>query len=454
MSSHLSILILAAGVGKRMNSKLPKVLQPLGGCSLLEHVVATAATLPDARTHVVYGHGGEQVKQRLEHLDVTWVYQAEQLGTGHAVAQALPDVSRDDVVLVLYGDVPLVEPETMAALVRAAEGGALALLTTRLAEPGGYGRVVRDDAGAIVRVVEDRDADGAERAIDEVNTGLMAAPAAAMRGWIERLGNDNAQGEYYLTDIIAMAVADGIAVAGAEAPADEVLGVNDRIQLSVAEAALRRRHAEGLMRAGATLRDPTRIDVRGDLECGRDVIIDIGCIFEGTVRLGDGVHVESHCVIRDADIGAGSVILSHSLVEGANVGADCRIGPFARLRPEARLAEAVHVGNFVEVKKSDIGRGSKANHLTYIGDATIGSGVNIGAGTITCNYDGVAKHRTVIYDDVFVGSDTQFVAPVEVGAGATVGAGSTITKDVPANELALSRARQTTIKGWQRPKKK
>ncbi|HET6655481.1 MAG TPA: bifunctional UDP-N-acetylglucosamine diphosphorylase/glucosamine-1-phosphate N-acetyltransferase GlmU [Gammaproteobacteria bacterium] len=449
-----SIVILAAGQGKRMNSNLPKVLQPLGGCCLLEHAVDTAATLPESLLYVVHGHGGEQVKQTLDHLDVTWVHQAEQLGTGHAVAQALPRVADDDVVLILYGDVPLVRAETMAALTEAAADGALALLTTQLDEPAGYGRVLRDDGGAILRIVEDKDASDAERAIDEVNTGLMAVPASMLRAWVDRLGNDNAQREYYLTDVIAMAVADGATVAGIAAPPDEVLGVNDRVQLSAAEQALRERSAAALMAAGVTLRDPARIDVRGDLVCGRDVVIDVNCVFEGKVRLGDGVHIGPNCIVRDADIDADTEILPNSLIEGAEVGANCRIGPFARLRPQARLDDEVHVGNFVEVKKSEIGRGSKANHLSYIGDSSIGSGVNIGAGTITCNYDGVNKFRTVIGDGVFVGSDTQLVAPVTVGDGATIGAGSTITKDVPANELAISRTRQTIVKGWKRPEKK
>ncbi|HET6724380.1 MAG TPA: bifunctional UDP-N-acetylglucosamine diphosphorylase/glucosamine-1-phosphate N-acetyltransferase GlmU [Gammaproteobacteria bacterium] len=449
-----SIVILAAGQGKRMHSNLPKVLQPLGGRCLLEHVVATAAGLPEARLYIVYGHGGERVRKSLDHLDVTWVEQPEQLGTGHAVSQALPLMDDDDVVLVLYGDVPLVRMETMATLTDTAGDGALALLTTALAEPEGYGRIVRDDSGAIVRIVEDKDATETERAIDEVNTGLMAAPAALLRQWAAKLSNDNAQREYYLTDVIAMAVADGVNVAGITAPSDEVLGVNDRVQLSMAEAVLRERSAEALMTAGVTLRDPQRIDVRGELICGRDVVIDINCVFEGNVRLADGVHVGPNCIVRDTTVGAGTEILPNSLLESADVGANCRIGPFARLRPEARLADDVHIGNFVEVKKSDIGRGSKANHLTYIGDASVGSGVNVGAGTITCNYDGVNKHRTVIGDNVFVGSDTKFVAPVTIGSGATIGAGSTITKDVPANELALERARQTIVRGWKRPAKK
>ncbi|HET7307568.1 MAG TPA: bifunctional UDP-N-acetylglucosamine diphosphorylase/glucosamine-1-phosphate N-acetyltransferase GlmU [Gammaproteobacteria bacterium] len=449
-----SIVILAAGQGKRMHSDLPKVLQPLGGRCLLEHVVDAAAGLPEARLHVVYGHGGERVRQSLDHLDVEWIEQAEQLGTGHAVAQALPAVSDDDVVLVLYGDVPLVRAETMAALTAAAADGALALLTTRLDEPAGYGRIVRGADSDIVRIVEDKDATAAERALDEVNTGLMAAPASLLRKWVDRLEADNAQREYYLTDVIAMAVAEGVAVTGIAAPPDEVLGVNDRFQLSVAEAALRERSAATLMAAGVTLRDPQRIDVRGELTCGRDVMIDVNCVFEGDVRLADGVHIGPNCIVRDTTVGAGTEILPNSLLDGADVGAHCRIGPFARLRPEARLADEVHVGNFVEVKKSDIGRGSKANHLTYIGDSSIGSGVNVGAGTITCNYDGVNKYRTVIGDNVFVGSDTQFVAPVTVGAGATIGAGSTITKDVPANELALSRSRQIVVPGWKRPEKK
>ncbi|HET7570241.1 MAG TPA: bifunctional UDP-N-acetylglucosamine diphosphorylase/glucosamine-1-phosphate N-acetyltransferase GlmU [Gammaproteobacteria bacterium] len=449
-----SVVILAAGQGKRMHSDLPKVLQPLGGRCLLEHVVDTAAGLPEARLHVVYGHGGERVRQSLDHLEVEWIEQAEQLGTGHAVAQALPAVPDDDVVLVLYGDVPLVRAETMAALAAAAHGGALALLTTRLDDPTGYGRIVRDGDGAIVRIVEDKDANAAERALDEVNTGLMAAPASLLRAWVDRLDADNAQHEYYLTDVIAMAVAEGVTVAGIAAPPDEVLGVNDRIQLSVAEAALRDRNALALMAAGVTLRDPQRIDVRGELTCGRDVLIDVNCVFEGTVHLGDGVAIGPGCVIRNATIGAGTTVDSYSVIDEAEVGARCRIGPFARLRPQARLADEVHVGNFVEVKKSEIGRGSKANHLSYIGDSSVGSGVNVGAGTITCNYDGVNKHRTVIGDGAFIGSDTQLVAPVTVGAGATVGAGSTITKDVPPDELAISRARQTIVKGWKRPEKK
>lgn len=449
-----AIVILAAGQGKRMHSDLPKVLQPLGGGCLLEQVVDTAAELPDASLYVVYGHGGEQVRHALAHLDVTWVRQGEQLGTGHAVAQALPGVADDDTMLVLYGDVPLVEAATLDKLVQAAKEGALALLTTRLADPSGYGRVVRGDGGGVLRIVEDKDASDAERRIDEVNTGLLAAPTAMLRHWVECLGNDNAQREFYLTDIISMAVDDGVEVAATGAPAEETLGVNDRVQLSVVESVLRRRRAEALMRAGVTLRDPARIDLRGELVCGRDVVIDVNCVFEGKVRLGDGVRVGPNCVIRDTAIAAGSKVFAHSLIDTAEIGARCRIGPFARLRPEARLADGVHVGNFVEIKKSEIGRGSKANHLTYIGDASVGSGVNVGAGTITCNYDGANKHRTVIGDDVFVGSDTQFVAPVTVGAGATIGAGSTITKDVPADQLALSRARQTTVPGWRRPEKK
>ncbi|HET7675906.1 MAG TPA: bifunctional UDP-N-acetylglucosamine diphosphorylase/glucosamine-1-phosphate N-acetyltransferase GlmU [Gammaproteobacteria bacterium] len=450
----LSIVILAAGQGKRMHSDLPKVLQPLGGRCLLEHVVAAARALPKASLHVVYGHGGERVKEALAHLPVTWVHQAEQLGTGHAVAQALPQIDDRDLVLVLYGDVPLVRTETMGALALLAAPGALAVLTTRLADPTGYGRVLRDAGGSVIRIVEEKDANAAERKIDEVSTGLIAAPAAMLRDWVSRLDNDNAQGEYYLTDVIAMAAADGVPVAGTNASAQEVLGINDRVQLSEAEAALRQRKAEALMRAGVTLRDPTRIDVRGELNCGRDVIIDVGCVFEGAVTLGDGVRVGPYCVIRDADIAARTEIFSHTLIDEAVIGRDCRIGPFARLRPGAQLAAEVHVGNFVEIKKSEIGAGSKANHLSYIGDASVGSGVNVGAGTITCNYDGVNKHRTVIGDGVFVGSDTQFVAPVTIGAGATIGAGSTITKDVPADVLALSRVRQAVLPGWKRPEKK
>ncbi len=451
----LSVIILAAGKGKRMHSDLPKVLQPLGGQPLLQHVVDTAARLPQASLHVVYGHGGERVTESLAHLDVTWVEQPDQLGTGHAVAQALPRVPEDDVVLILYGDVPFVELQTLQGLVERAALGQLALLTVELDDPSGYGRVVRDSNGAIQRIVEHRDAGADELAIHEVNTGLMACPAAMLRPWVESLENDNAQREYYLTDVIARAVAEDVQVAGiVAAHADEVMGINDRMQLAAAESTLRRFHAQRLLAAGVTLLDPSRIDVRGGLICGRDVVIDVNTVFEGEVRLGDRVRIGPNCVIRDAQIGDDTVVDAFSHIESATVGARGRIGPYARLRPAARLADDVHVGNFVEIKKSEVGRGSKANHLAYIGDSVIGERVNVGAGTITCNYDGVNKHQTVIGDEVFIGSDTQLVAPVTIGAGATIGAGSTITRDVPPGKLAISRSRQTLVPGWQRPVKK
>lgn len=450
----LSIVILAAGQGKRMHSDLPKVLQPLGGSTLLEHVVDTAATLEPAAIHVVYGHGGERVPEALKHLNVTWVRQAEQLGTGHAVMQALPAIPDGHTVLVIYGDVPLLRSATLQRLVAAAARGELAILTAKLAEPRGYGRVLRDPAGEVRGVVEEKDATPAERRLDECSTGPLAAPALQLRGWLAQVHNDNAQREYYLPDVIAIAVREGALVTAVPAADEnEVAGVNDRVQLAVAERELQRRHAERLMQQGVTLRDPGRIDLRGTLACGHDVLIDVNCIFEGQVKLGDRVHIGPNVMIRDCEIGDDSEVFADCVLESARVGARARIGPFARLRPEAQLADEVHVGNFVEVKKSRLGRGAKANHLSYLGDADIGARVNIGAGTITCNYDGVHKHRTVIGDDAFIGSNSSLVAPVQVGAGATIGAGSVISKDAPDGELTLERSPQRTVKGWKRPKK-
>jgi bifunctional UDP-N-acetylglucosamine pyrophosphorylase/glucosamine-1-phosphate N-acetyltransferase len=448
----LSVVILAAGQGTRMRSDLPKVLQPLAGRPLLAHVLDTARTLRPAAVHVVYGHGGERVPEALTDTGVDWVCQAEQLGTGHAVAQALPGIADDDVVLVLYGDVPLVEAGTLEALVAEATGGRLALLTVALDDPAGYGRIVRGDDGRVREIVEEKDADAATRAIDEVNTGILACGAGALRGWLDRVGNDNSQGEYYLTDVVGLAVADGVEVAATAAPtAVEVLGVNNRGQLAALERHYQRAQAERLMTEGVTLADPARFDLRGRVEVGRDVFIDVGAVLEGTVVLGDRARIGANCVLRDAVIGADSVIEAHSIVEAAEVGRGCSVGPFARLRPQTRLGDGGRIGNFVETKKATIGPGSKVNPLSYVGDAEVGAGVNIGAGTITCNYDGQAKHLTRIEDGVFIGSDTQLVAPVTVGAGATVGAGTTVTRDVPAESLAVSRAPQRTVAGWRRP---
>lgn len=451
----LSIVILAAGQGTRMRSDLPKVLHPLAGRTLLEHVIAATGALGADAVHVVYGHGGALVPERLAGLAVTWAEQAERLGTGHAVAQALPGIPDSHTVLVLYGDVPLIEAQTLRRLVDAAGARGLALLTVELPDPTGYGRIVRDGAGAVRRIVEEKDAGPAERGLREVNTGILAAPAGALRRWLAALDCDNAQGEYYLTDVVALAVGEGVPVTTvAPGAVEEVQGVNDRIQLAERERDHRRREARRLMREGVTLADPDRIDVRGAVRAGRDVILDVGVILEGEVELGDRVRVGPYTLLRNVRVGADTEILSHSRIENAVIGARCRIGPFARVRPGTELAAEVHIGNFVELKNARVDAGSKINHLSYVGDTSVGKRVNIGAGTITCNYDGANKHRTVIEDDVFVGSDTQFVAPVRVGAGATIGAGSTITRDAPAGELTLSRAPQQTRPGWKRPVKK
>ncbi|MGA9855150.1 MAG: bifunctional UDP-N-acetylglucosamine diphosphorylase/glucosamine-1-phosphate N-acetyltransferase GlmU [Gammaproteobacteria bacterium] len=450
----LSIVILAAGQGKRMHSNLPKVLQPLGGMTLLEHVVQTAATLKPDAMYVVHGHGGEQVPVTLKHLPVRWVLQVEQLGTGHAVMQALPAIPDEHLTLVLYGDVPLVRTQTLQKLLDSASRGELAVLTAHLTDARDYGRMLRDAEGQVQGVVEDKDATPVQRHIDEINTGLMACRTSVLRGWLAKLRNHNAQKEYYLPDIIAMAAAEGMLVDGIEADdASEVAGVNNRQQLAVAEATLRGRIANDLMQQGVTLRDPARIDVRGQLDCGRDVCIDVNCVFEGKVRLGERVQVGPNAVIRDCEIGDDTQVFASCVLDGARIGARVRIGPFARIRPESQLADETHVGNFVEMKNSHLGHGSKANHLSYLGDAEIGRAVNIGAGTITCNYDGVNKHRTVIGDGAFIGSNSSLVAPVSVGAGATIGAGSVITKEAPAEALSVTRAEQKTVTGWKRPKK-
>jgi len=455
MSAPLEIVILAAGQGKRMYSDTPKVLHHLAGRPLLAHVLESAHTLKPVAVHVVYGHGGEQVREAFAQAGVNWALQAEQKGTGHAVAQATPAVSDQATVLVLYGDVPLIRSQTLQELLQAAGSGSLALLTAELEQPDGYGRIIRDTAGRVARIVESKDATPAEAAVREVNTGFLAAPADKLKKWLAGLHNHNAQGEYYLTDIIAMAVAEGVPIA-TRSPRDisEILGVNSKQELAQVERIHQKQQAEKLMQQGVTLRDPARLDVRGELRCGRDVVIDVNVIFEGKVVLGDRVQVGPNNVLRDSTVGSDTIIHPNCVIDQADIGVDCRIGPFARLRPETKLAAHVHVGNFVEVKKSDVGEGSKMNHLSYIGDTSIGSGVNIGAGTITCNYDGANKHRTVIGDHVFVGSNTALVAPVTVGAGATIGAGSVITKEAPAGELTLTRVPQVTKPGWKRPVKK
>lgn len=450
----LHIIVLAAGQGTRMRSARPKVLQPLGDRPLLAHVVETAQRLSPERIHVVYGHGAEQVQSALEYLDVAWVHQAEQLGTGHAVAQAIGGIPDEASVLVLYGDVPLVRPTPLENLAVAAASDALALLTVVLDDPAGYGRILRDDANQVVGIVEDKDAGDDERYIREVNTGLLCGPARRMRDWLARLDNDNVQGEYYLTDLVALAARDGVrVVAGQAGSAEETQGINDRIDLACAERILQRRQARSVMAQGVTLRDPERFDLRGSLEAGRDCMIDVNAVIEGEVTLGEGVHIGPNCVLRHCHVGDGTVVEANTVIEHARIGARCQIGPFARLRPDTELAERAKVGNFVETKKVSVGAGSKINHLSYVGDAELGEDVNIGAGVITCNYDGAAKHKTVLGDGAFIGSNCELVAPVEIAPGATIGAGSTITKTAPADKLTLSRARQVTVDGWKRPKK-
>ncbi|SNS10003.1 UDP-N-acetylglucosamine pyrophosphorylase /glucosamine-1-phosphate N-acetyltransferase [Noviherbaspirillum humi] len=449
----MNVVILAAGMGKRMQSALPKVLHPLAGKPLLSHVIDTARTLSPSRLCVIYGHGGEAVPQAMQAADLSFAKQEPQLGTGHAVMQALPHLDDDAPTLVLYGDVPLTSAASLRQLLDSAGQDKLAILTVSLDDPTGYGRIVRS-GGGISRIVEQKDASEEERAIREVNTGIMVAPTRQLRRWLQTLSNDNAQGEYYLTDIVARAVADDVPVVSAQ-PAHvwETLGVNSKVQLAELERIHQRNIANALLEAGVTLADPARIDVRGSLKAGRDVSIDVGCVFEGEVELADGVAIGAHCVIRNARIAAGAVIRPFCHIEDAVVGPQSQIGPYARLRPGTELGEDVHIGNFVEVKNSQVAAHSKANHLAYVGDATVGSRVNIGAGTITCNYDGANKFRTVIEDDVFIGSDTQLVAPVRVGRGATLGAGTTLTKDAPEGKLTVSRPKQLTIEGWQRPVK-
>ncbi|HEY2340439.1 MAG TPA: bifunctional UDP-N-acetylglucosamine diphosphorylase/glucosamine-1-phosphate N-acetyltransferase GlmU [Steroidobacteraceae bacterium] len=451
----LSIVILAAGEGKRMKSALPKVLQPLAGRALLEHVIDTARSLAPQAIHVVYGHGGERVRSALAGAPVSWTLQAQQLGTGHALLQAMPQIPDDHRVLVLYGDVPLIGRATLLQLLELAGADALSLLTARFDEPDGYGRIVRSTRGLVQKIIEQKDATSRERTIRECNTGVLVSPARRLRAWLERLTTANSQGEYYLTDVIALAVKEKVPVrALLTSQPSEVLGVNDKAQLAQLEGLCRARRAGELLAAGVTLADPARVDVRGTLTHGRDVFVDVNVIFEGRVTLGDRVHIGAGCVVRDSEIGADTQVHPHCVIEGAVIGPACLIGPFARLRPAATLAAEVHIGNFVEVKNSRLGAGSKANHLAYVGDAQLGSRVNVGAGTIVANYDGVAKHQTTIGDDVHTGSNSVLVAPIVIGAGATIAAGSTVTREVPPGKLTIARAPQTTVEGWQRPSKR
>ena len=451
---NLNIVILAAGKGTRMQSVMPKVLHRLAGKPLLAHVIEAAKQLSPSKMVVVYGYGGDAVPKAFAQEDITWVEQKEQLGTGHAVLQAVPHLDEEGITLILLGDVPLLNQQSCLSLLEKTD--ALGLLTVSKQNPAGYGRIVRNAQQQILAIVEHKDATEVERAITEVNTGIIAVNNKNLKAWLSKLSNNNAQGEYYLTDIVAMAVNDGLNVA-AEITHDEasVEGVNSKSDLANLERVYQTRNASSLMQAGATLADPNRIDVRGELIVGKDVEIDVGCVFEGQVTLADGVKVGPYCVIKDSSIGVGSVIASFTHIDQASVDAHCRLGPYARLRPGAEIAEAAHVGNFVEIKNSQVGANSKVNHLSYVGDATIGKNVNIGAGTITCNYDGVNKYRTIIEDDVFIGSDTQLVAPVVIGEGATIAAGSTITKNAPAGQLTFCRAKdQKSIAGWKRPVKK
>lgn len=451
--NQLNVVILAAGKGTRMYSAKPKVLHALAGKPLLQHVLDCAISLQPQKICVVYGHGGESVPQAMRQYAAQFVIQEPQLGTGHAVQQAMPSLADDSQTLVLYGDVPLIQAKTLHSMQQL--GGALNLLTVNMANPAGYGRIVRNAQGDVISIVEEKDANDEQREITEVNTGILLAPTGQLRGWLSQLRTDNIQGEYYLTDIVSMAVEAGVAVRTVQ-PAHEweIQGINSKSQLAVLERSWQQVLAARLLAQGVTLADPARLDVRGSLECGRDVEIDVGCIFEGEVKLGDNVQIGAYCIIKNTVIAAGTQIAPYSHLDGSNVGSACRIGPYARLRPGTMLHDDVHIGNFVEIKNSEIAQSSKANHLSYIGDTTIGRRVNVGAGTITCNYDGAHKHRTVIEDDVFIGSDTQLVAPVTVARGSTIGAGSTITRNTPEGELTLSRSKQVSVQGWQRPMKK
>ena len=455
MSIAVHTIILAAGQGTRMKSATPKVLHAIGGKPMLGHVLDVAREAGAAAFHIVHGHGAEQVRSMFaDAKDLSWALQAQQLGTGHAVQQSAPNVPDDALILVLYGDVPLISKQTLKALTAAARD-TLAIVTVKLDQPKGYGRILRDAQSCVTGIVEEKDASDAQKKITEVNTGLMAAPARLLKPWLNQIKNQNANGEFYLTDVVGFAVRDGLQVKTINAAdAEEVEGVNDRVQLARMERVYQRRQAERLMREGVQLADPARFDLRGMLLAGKDVKLDVGVIIEGVCEFGDNVSIGPYCVIKDTKLGNGSVVEAHSVLDGVKGASDLHIGPFARLRPGTELADGAKVGNFVETKKAKVGKGSKINHLSYIGDATLGEDVNVGAGTITCNYDGVNKHQTVIGDKAFIGSNSALVAPVTIGAGATIGAGSVIGKNAPEGELTVARAKQTTIPGWKRPTKK
>ena len=451
----LEVVILAAGKGTRMYSAQPKVLHEIGGQPLLSHVIHVAHEMEADAIHVVYGHGGDAVRKRFPDSQINWVLQEPQLGTGHAVAQAMPSIDDDAIVLVIYGDVPLIKAETLRGLVNRAKRDSLALLTAYVDEPGSYGRIVRNQQEQITAIVERRDASTEQLSINEINTGFLAVPARHLRGWVESLDNDNDQKEYYLTDIVAMAVASGIEIESVQpANINEVFGVNTKGELAVLEREYQRQQAEKYLELGATLVDPVRFDVRGHIDLGQDVVFDINVICEGEVKLGDNVHVGANVVLKNVVIGANTKVLPNSVIEEAVIGRDCSIGPFARIRPGTKLADTAKVGNFVEIKNSQIGEGSKANHLTYIGDSTVGKNVNFGAGVITANYDGANKHQTIIGDGASIGANDVLVAPVEVGENATIGAGTVVRKNAPAGELTVAPVKEKTIPGWKRPQKK
>ena len=453
-SSSLNAVILAAGKGTRMRSALPKVLHPIAHKPMVAHVIETAQLVGASKVQLVYGHGAVQLQERLREYAVNWVEQAEQLGTGHAVQQVIPHIDDNDTVLILYGDVPLIQQDSLEQLLAAKGDEDLALLTVTLADPSGYGRIIRNTQGVITGIVEHKDATDAQRLVTEVNTGIMAASGKALKRWLSALSNDNVQGEYYLTDVVAMAANEGVAIASSQPhSASDVEGANNRVQLAALERAYQKRQAEQLMLAGATLMDPARIDVRGNVEIENDVVVDVNVVFEGNVYLAEGAVIEANCVLRDCRIGKNARVKANSVIEGAILGENAQAGPFARLRPGAELAKNAAVGNFVEMKKSYLGEGAKAGHLSYLGDATIGAGANIGAGTITCNYDGVNKFKTEIGAGAFIGSNSSLVAPISIGERATTGAGSVITQAIADDELGVGRARQRNLSGWKRPQK-